>query len=118
MNARYEWGTATETTVVYVPPENFDELGEKPAKAGNGALVIGDPWASAYAVEGSPAELRRWAATLASRIPGSVGYEGGEVLTITQAQLATALHADGLSHGAARNLAGTLFTLLRNQETS
>ncbi len=60
MSARYETGgTDTEIGVAY--PDDTDSLwdDEFPSE-GRHALIIGNPWASAYAVVGTPAQLRDW----------------------------------------------------------
>jgi hypothetical protein len=88
MSKRFKWNVAPQTTITYVPPATFEEeLWEEPNTPGNSALVIGDPYATAYVVEGTPAELRKWSVVLASRIPGSAGYGGDPTVTITEAQL-------------------------------
>jgi hypothetical protein len=67
MSARYEVSAAGSTSAYVVGPgtEEADvlELG-----SGESALVIGDPGASAYAVTGTPAELRLFLARLSDAL--------------------------------------------------
>src|ERR1035438_2540149 len=62
MSRRYEVGTAGETRVeVLTSPEDVEEEDLADSAAGERALVIGDPWASAYAITGQPGEIRAFA---------------------------------------------------------
>ncbi|NUR59340.1 MAG: hypothetical protein HOV87_11825 [Catenulispora sp.] len=68
MSKRYEIGDTGADLEVIDPadPEFWDEIEDAPA--GRHALVIGNPWASAYAIVGSHDELRRFAADLNGRL--------------------------------------------------
>jgi hypothetical protein len=69
MSARYEFGRATETPTEVVHPDDYREVfGDEPDNATDYVLVIGDPWASAYAVEGSREELQAFTARLAGLV--------------------------------------------------
>lgn len=59
MSERYEWNSASGCPLEVVPPGT--ELGESEVDQGNYALIIGDPWASAYVVEDTPDVLRTFA---------------------------------------------------------
>ena len=69
MSARYEVGAADWT------PVGVAARGDEGAEAlelepGEYALVIGVPWASAYAVTGTPDELRAFVAGLSRTVNG------------------------------------------------
>ncbi|MFC0430004.1 hypothetical protein [Kutzneria buriramensis] len=57
MSRRYEFDTA-DCPLEIVPPGA--DLGEDDLAPGIYGLVIGDPWASAFVVEGTPPDLRRF----------------------------------------------------------
>jgi hypothetical protein len=72
MSQRYQIGDSNAELEIVGPGTDLgqDQLG--PARY---ALVIGDPWASAYVIEGSPAELREFArrvTALVEQTPTSV----------------------------------------------
>jgi hypothetical protein len=63
MSQRYELGAAADTLCEVVAPDNPRHTiwdGELPPAPGVRALVIGDPWASAYAVLGTLPELEQF----------------------------------------------------------
>jgi hypothetical protein len=74
MSARYECGSARETPVSILAGQDALEastdgvLTEDEVRRGEIALIIGDPWASAYALTGTPGELREFIAKLAAYI--------------------------------------------------
>lgn len=70
MSIRYETGGPdTEIGVAY--PGDTDSLwdGEFPSE-GRHALIIGNPWASAYAIVGTPEQLRDWVSRAAALLYG------------------------------------------------
>jgi hypothetical protein len=68
MSRRYEIGDSGADLEVIGPADEefWDEI-DQPA-ADRRALVIGNPWASAYAIVGSHDELREFASALAARL--------------------------------------------------
>ena len=58
MSARYEWDTADAVLLDAVGPGT--QLGGDEVEPGHHALVIGDPWASAYMVEGTAGQLHEF----------------------------------------------------------
>jgi hypothetical protein len=64
MSQRYECGAAADTDVEVVAPGNpwhpIWDTDPRPPAPGTRALVIGNPWASAYAVIGTPPELEQF----------------------------------------------------------
>jgi hypothetical protein len=76
MSRRYECGRAAGTPIsVLSGREAVEEqvLYASEAKAGEHALIIGDPYASAYAVTGTPAQLREFTAKLTAFVAGLAG---------------------------------------------
>ena len=65
MSQRYDIGDSN-TDVEIVGPGT--DLGDHELGPGRHALVIGDPWASAYAIEGSLKELREFAQRVTTHI--------------------------------------------------
>ncbi|MGP4112962.1 hypothetical protein ACTWP5_18880 [Streptomyces sp. 4N509B] len=60
MSKRYEVDGADTDLEIVSPESDRDESGLD-LDSGNYALVIGNPWASAFAIEGSPTDLREFA---------------------------------------------------------
>ena len=65
MSQRYEIGDSNADVEIVGPGT---DLGEHELGPGRHALVIGDPWASAYAIEGSLTELREFARRVTTHI--------------------------------------------------
>ena len=79
MSRRYECGSAREVEVGTM--SGREAAGEQiltrdEIAAGEHALIIGDPYATAYAVTGTREELRKFAATLATFVDGLPGLCG------------------------------------------
>lgn len=71
MSARYELVRADteETPTDIIHPDDFEEtFGEGPARSGDYALTIGDPWNSAYALTGNLEELQAFVVHLAGLV--------------------------------------------------
>jgi hypothetical protein len=73
MSRRYEFGRAagkfTRTPMEYYGPgTDFEEIFEGEFEPGSAVLTIGDPYASAYALEGTPEELRAYVRDLATTL--------------------------------------------------
>jgi hypothetical protein len=65
MSARYEMNDADVDLDIVGPGS---ELGEYEVPLGRHMLVVGDPWASAYAIEGSVDELQEFARRVAALV--------------------------------------------------
>lgn len=104
MSQRYEVGAATDTVCQVVAPDNpwhtiWDD--ETPPAPGTRALVIGNPWANAYAVLGTPPELEQFiTAQMASlhQVCGGLQRHAEPAVTYDAGLLADwlATHADTL----------------------
>ncbi len=70
MSERYECATADDALIAVLGPDDYINLwdeGDEP-KDQRHAIVIGDPYASAYAVCGDPGELAGFVARLFARL--------------------------------------------------
>jgi hypothetical protein len=103
MSPRYELGTAADTACEVVAPDNpghtiWDH--QRPPAPGVRALVIGNPWASAYAVLGTPAELEQFVTRQLASLHQAPGRRrhAGPAVTCQPGLLARwlATHADRL----------------------
>jgi hypothetical protein len=96
MSQRYEFGAAADTGCEVVAPDNpwhtIWDADQPPPAPGTRALVIGNPWASAYAVLGTPPELEqfiiRQMASLHRACPGELGQHAEPAVTHDPALLA------------------------------
>ena len=82
MSRRYEYA-GPDTPVEIVPPDAGEDSGLE-LDDGHHALVIGDPWSSAYAIEGTPEGIRAFAARVAELVeaglPRAISPAGDEQL--------------------------------------
>jgi hypothetical protein len=79
VSARYECGTAGTTEISVLsgrPAAEAEVLTRQEIRRGEHALIIGDPWASAYAITGTPAELRAFVDKLARQVDILAGPRG------------------------------------------
>jgi hypothetical protein len=75
MTRRYESGTADSALEVLTSPEDVEDSGLEDVEAGENALVIGNPRASAYAIVGAPGDLRRFASRVTATVEEALGGE-------------------------------------------
>lgn len=68
MSNRYEFIYARDTPIAVAEPHEW--VGEDSINPGNYALIIGEPAATALAVEGSPAQLQEFAQRVATAAAG------------------------------------------------
>jgi len=82
VSRRYEYA-GPDTPAEIVPPDAGEDSGLE-LDDGHHALVIGDPWASAYAIEGTPEGIRAFAGRIADLVeaglPRAITPAGDEQL--------------------------------------
>jgi len=97
MSKRYEAGTA-DCKLEILAADAAEAAGIEDLAPSDYVLVIGDPWASAYAIVGAPEDLRRFASRVADTVRGIRPVISGSVAE-SQAEL---------GQGAERSATGEL----------
>jgi hypothetical protein len=69
MTRRYETATA-DCDLRVIPSDTAEDAGLEDVPPGSYALIIGNPWASAFAVIGPPEDLLRFASKIADTVQG------------------------------------------------
>jgi hypothetical protein len=75
MSPHYDTGSADCPLEILTSPCAAEDSGLKDVGPGERALVIGDPGAAAYAIVGSPEDLRRFAGRVTAEVEQALGTE-------------------------------------------